>query len=273
MYSPIARWKAKRAEEAEAGLQYDKFKREVTDWLKKYDKVHESTSDYRERLRALAALEDPPSRAQWMTQPNRVKVALNAIEEARLWVSRDNRKLEEQTHKVDGLERQSRLDDVFFGLRKYFEDYDSSLVPLIEVRIEKRLEELAPKVADILWARAEAGDQQAFRNLLLVIEEWIGKSNYVYPAMWDNVVAELFENPNLADFIPRPEQGPGEVRLMAVKALRERSVMHCKLVLAYCNADAETRAEVGDVLTADLAKLIDQAHASVNHPALTKKAN
>lgn len=99
------------------------------------------------------------------------------------------------------------------------------------------------------------------------------------PDKYDEMAARYIENPALGDFQQtNKEPSPGEVRLLAASALRERSLQDAKIVLAFCSIErAEYGSpgrygsrskqvvwpyvnEIGDVLMAELAKMVDQIH-------------
>ncbi len=94
---------------------------------------------------------------------------------------------------------------------------------------------------------------------------------------WNQLVAWVYETPSVQDFAGfNTEQVPGWVRARAAEALRMRSLIDGKVVLAYCSIREETvrsqyrdstksrwpyRNEIGDVLLADVAKMVDAIHA------------
>lgn len=92
-----------------------------------------------------------------------------------------------------------------------------------------------------------------------------GISRLAYPDDWNDLTARLFETPALERFVGRPDRGYGDVRLLAAEAIRTNDFTQAQMALAYCNNDPKCRAAVGDVLTAELAKLV------VRHRAKTRR--
>jgi hypothetical protein len=79
------------------------------------------------------------------------------------------------------------------------------------------------------------------------------------PANYNQLVAINIANPHYKDFVGtrHPHDiSTGIVRRLAAEALRDSDFTQAKIVLAYCNASHYALAEVGDVLTADLAEFV-----------------
>ncbi len=137
--------------------------------------------------------------------------------------------------------------------------------------------------------QATTGNRDAFLSLRSVLademkremERWPSdyKSPVFYPSNWDDLVTEHIENPALGEFAGiNTEPEPGEIRLLAAEALRTQSLKNAKIVLAFCSIKDEVRgdyshsggrskqivwpyhSEIGDVLLAELAKMVDQIH-------------
>ncbi len=88
-----------------------------------------------------------------------------------------------------------------------------------------------------------------------------------YPDSWNDLVARHYDTPSITMFIRQPERGPGDARLLAAEAIRTNSFTQAQIALAYCNNDAKFRAAAGDVLTAELAKLVMRHRAEMEVPA------
>lgn len=91
--------------------------------------------------------------------------------------------------------------------------------------------------------------------------ERITGHRYRYPARWNQLMIQFVRNPYLSDFVNVNDLAPGRVSLIAAKALREQSLIRGLLVRAYCR-DSEYRREVGDVLFADITKMVEQLQSA-----------
>ncbi len=117
------------------------------------------------------------------------------------------------------------------------------------------------------------------RNWVLSEEQ---QASLELPDDWDDLVVELLENPSIYDFGLRADIEPGSVRMMAAEALRTRSLKLGKLVLAYCSIREDVygdsnrhagrsrqivwpyRGEIGDVLLAEVTKMVHSIHVERN---------
>lgn len=119
--------------------------------------------------------------------------------------------------------------------------------------------------------RAREGNRQEFLSIRgqLPLHSGMWLRFLKYPDDWHNIVSMHLENPTLEDFVflrgKLPD--PGSAQLLAAQALRTSSLIDAKIVLAYCNLknSDKYRKEVGDVLLADLAKMVDQLHQEQRH--------
>lgn len=140
---------------------------------------------------------------------------------------------------------------------------------------------LAVAKAQALLQAAQSGDAAAFNEFRsYVLAGGLSYSSYadqvgeafVLPDNWNTLMLKFVKNPLPGDFHGiRLDFVAGELRLLAAVALRTGSLTTAQVVLAMCNhrrssygtKPAEWRAEVGDVLLADLAKLVDILHAEM----------
>lgn len=149
--------------------------------------------------------------------------------------------------------------------------------------IEVQRCEKTPLYADLLLQLARGGDSASFikLNKLTQLSEYDysdyrtrTNSHYTHPTDWNDLTARFYENPSLADFrILNCDPTEGSVRLMAAEALANRSLRDAKIVLAHCATENfigsyrneqiiwPWRSEIGDVLMAELAKMVVAIHA------------
>jgi len=105
-------------------------------------------------------------------------------------------------------------------------------------------------------------------------EDWppaiwkIGIKHLPYPDDWNDLVARLYDTPPLKVFKGLPERGTGDVRLLAAQAIEESDLTQAQIALAYCNAWSDYRVVVGDILTAELARLVVRLRADVTSSKL-----
>ena len=92
-----------------------------------------------------------------------------------------------------------------------------------------------------------------------------------YPDDWFDLVAQNVENPSISDFaILNTDVERGAIRQLAAEALRDRSLTNAKIALAFCAISKRYgykdpvshpwREEIGDVLMAELAKMVAELH-------------
>jgi hypothetical protein len=85
----------------------------------------------------------------------------------------------------------------------------------------------------------------------------VGVEELDYPDDWNYLLALHRQTPALEAFRDLPNRGAGDVRLLADQAVANNSLTDAQIALAYCNAYAAYRAAVGDVLTAQLARVVN----------------
>lgn len=109
------------------------------------------------------------------------------------------------------------------------------------------------------------------------------KASLAIPGDWDDLVTELLETPSIHDFqLIQRQPAPGAIRLLAAKALDERSLKLGKIVLAFCSVREDVmgtsgyrggqsrqavwpyRQEIGDVLLAEVTKMVYAIHSERN---------
>lgn len=95
-----------------------------------------------------------------------------------------------------------------------------------------------------------------------------GLDSLPYPEDWNRLVAWHYDTPALDTFADQPERGKGDVRLLAAEAIRTDDFTNAQIALAYCNTHTDYRAAIGDVLTAELAKLVAEHRAAAGKPIL-----
>ena len=130
--------------------------------------------------------------------------------------------------------------------------------------VEQLLRSMVHEHAETLLAEARQGSRESFQALAVLrhdcdrhkvysdfapLHEWL-------PADWNDLVALHVANPHLRDFSGVRDMPTGEARRQAAEALRDQNLAEAKIVLAWCNFSSNIRVEVGDVLTADLAKFV-----------------
>jgi hypothetical protein len=114
-----------------------------------------------------------------------------------------------------------------------------------------------------LILRTRSSTDNGWRNLRLVA----GIKDLPYPDNWNDLVARHYGTPPFELFIGQPERGMGDVRLLAAEAIRTGDLALAQIALAYCNKNKTYRAAVGDVLLAELAKLVEAKLAEIrSHP-------
>jgi hypothetical protein len=131
------------------------------------------------------------------------------------------------------------------------------------------------RVAELrIGAEQGSVDEVLQFNVVLQLGDWAWLTMYgveplVCPDNWNEKVAQHFKAPSIKTFDGfTSDPQPGTVRLLAVRALRERSLVLGKVVLAYCDIRRGKdhlphypyHQEVGDVLLAELAKMVDAIH-------------
>jgi hypothetical protein len=93
----------------------------------------------------------------------------------------------------------------------------------------------------------------------------VGIPALAYPEDWNRLVAIHFDTPPIEAFVGLSERGPGQVRLLAAEALKNDGFTRAQIALAYCNSNDDCREAVGDVLTAELAKLVTRCRAETGY--------
>ncbi|MDO8591337.1 MAG: hypothetical protein Q7R60_00185 [bacterium] len=89
----------------------------------------------------------------------------------------------------------------------------------------------------------------------------LGIETLPYSDDWNDLIARYYATPAIESFVDLPDRGPGDVRLLAAQAVDDNDLTAAQVALAYCNANERTRQAVGDVLTADLAHLVNHLRA------------
>lgn len=122
-------------------------------------------------------------------------------------------------------------------------------------------------------------DNEYASNLYFLNDEQ--KASLAIPSDWDDLVTELLETPSIHDFqLIQRQPAPGAIRLLAAQALDERSLKLGKIVLAFCSRREDVmgdggyrnsgrsrqavwpyRQEIGDVLLAEVTKMVYAIHA------------
>jgi hypothetical protein len=151
-----------------------------------------------------------------------------------------------------------------------------------EQQLETLNELIQARYVELLETRHE---HDSFLALLKLIKRAcesdlakLGAKKLAYPDDWNELIARFFENPARGDFVQLPGFATGELRLMAAEALRMQDLTKAKIVLAHCkpysdhynNRDAWKywRHELGDVLIADLTKMVSEKNAALDLTAV-----
>ena len=95
----------------------------------------------------------------------------------------------------------------------------------------------------------------------------IGVRDFAYPDDWNDLVARFRDTPSISAFRGLPERGPGDVRLLADEAVESDDLTNAQIALAYCNSESRYREAVGDVLTAQLARVVNRHRSGVTTTA------
>jgi hypothetical protein len=148
------------------------------------------------------------------------------------------------------------------------------LITELQGMVQKRYEQLLGLVRE-----QDQQGGQAFSQLSVLIDDTRGEHKTLitagvkrlpYPDDWNELVARYVANPGVWDFCIPQSFAEGEMRLLAARALRENDVVNAKIVLAYCKPYGSYsgswkawRKELGDMLIADLSKLVDQHNAEL----------
>ena len=133
------------------------------------------------------------------------------------------------------------------------EDYDWA---------EARIDELEAGVWDQLVEQARAGDRASFKTLRKMKSD---DDSYKYPKDWNEIVVVMIKNPTPEDFKGdldklRNKLESGDMRLMAIEALKEPSLLKAKIVLALVNDDEKwAHTEVGEPLLTKLGEMVVDA--------------
>jgi len=77
------------------------------------------------------------------------------------------------------------------------------------------------------------------------------------PAVWNRLVAQFIAKPTADDFRMATERLVGDISYQVAEAIRTDNFTAAKMAWAYCNHNPEARAELGDVLWADLVRYIE----------------
>lgn len=156
-------------------------------------------------------------------------------------------------------------------------EYDSEVAAeVLGVGTERFKEVIAEMVLEDL-AAAQAGDVPAMVRFMNFHDNYHQRfpedlaSAMSFPEDWNELVVNLIEAPLLGYFRhlnKNPQKG--EVGLIAAEALRTQSLMLGKLTLAFCAQEQSRgkgrpffpyREEIGDVLLADVTKMVERIHA------------
>lgn len=89
--------------------------------------------------------------------------------------------------------------------------------------------------------------------------------DFAYPDDWNDLLARHYATPAIESFRDVPDWGPGDVRLLAAQAVDSDDLTNAQIALAFCNCHRNYREAVGDVLTAELAKIVNRHRSSIDH--------
>lgn len=137
-----------------------------------------------------------------------------------------------------------------------------------QLHLIELLRAAATRIFEQLLDRVRAGDTLAFVDARVLLAKHGSPMSVqavlVAPSDWNDLVARLYENPHLNDFVQMERSmEPNRLLLMSAEALRTRSLTLAKIVLAFCAIKRARYDELGPVMVADLAKLVDAIHAEL----------
>ena len=176
------------------------------------------------------------------------------------------------TDKQAQLEAYEQFFEIYLN-KRVGKDYPKSSIEFDIEALKTNAAEIVQSNIDRL-SEASQSDSNAFnelRNLFIKLESSYDCLRILcdlisYPKNYNYLVAINVANPHYRDFVgthnPR-DISSGVVRRLAAEALRDNDYVLAKIVLAYCNANHFVLAEVGDVLTSDLAKFVAAHEASL----------
>lgn len=159
----------------------------------------------------------------------------------------------------NGVVHQETLERLVDELGLKPEEAKSRLVKVLRERYERLVSEMLESRDSFLELR----ELIAETRLQYGAFEGTATKSLPYPDRWNDAVVRHFKNPHVKDFARSEDPAPGQLRLWATEALRGDDIVTMKLVLAYANLDPHYRAELGDVLTAELGKRVTRHHASL----------
>lgn len=152
---------------------------------------------------------------------------------------------------------------------------DKRALEILNTAVESLEKEIRQWFEDALEA-ARSGDKNQFFAICNFMEEEPATRSskgisFDYPDDWFDLVAQNVENPNIKDFaILNTDVEDGSIRQLAAEAIRDRSLTKAKIALAFCAISKyhykhpktfPHRDEIGDVMMADLAKMVAELHA------------
>ncbi len=145
--------------------------------------------------------------------------------------------------------------------------------------ITAELTKLAAAKAARLLAAAENGDQGAFMELHEFTRKssdtWASREEYIRQTMgkpyetppnWDELLVRFYENPTVNQFrcqVSPSAYGDAGISTMAAQALRKRNLVVLRYIMVRCATYGGYRAELGDVLYAEIVKMADQLYTEL----------
>jgi hypothetical protein len=171
-------------------------------------------------------------------------------------------------------ERWNLLKDPPIGSRHYQHE------DMTDMTLRDYITQGMKQYAQLLLQESREGNSQSFyelstlllgRNADYSFYAMAASNRFVFPDDWDAMVATFYKNPSVDQFHNQPDYAPNQILLVATEALRTRSFVEAKLVLAYCmkpdHASGSDRHEywpyrdvVGVLLKTDLAAMVDTIH-------------
>lgn len=157
--------------------------------------------------------------------------------------------------------RQHEVKQRFYNARNFnYEEVQASLLAVVNQRcaqLHKTArddEEAFKELQDLICSSRSYRYDSEFRELAQLLPQGAN-----LPSDWVALVSHYYRKPSWSDYgsLRHPKDMPrGQVRVWAANAWRDTDAAMAKMVLAYCDLSEDVLAEVGDVLTSDLAKLI-----------------
>lgn len=154
--------------------------------------------------------------------------------------------------------------DGYPGIKQYPKFAESFDLDVITTKAASILQE---QIDELMLTAQD--DRSAYVELQSLLEGFRSNTHWLrfafelvsFPAEYNVLVARYVTNPFLADFVGLRacnDLAPGTILRVAAKALQSSDYTNMRIALAYCNYSNKIRAEVGDVLVADMAKFVAQ---------------